>query len=275
MSRRTTSLIPKSLPIEFVFQVGSLTVITIVVHLLYVALVRPKAHAFLQALAKQVASTDGYVAVEQNFWVIISGIEQQLAVTFAIWACAIIWYKFRNVGIERQLMDVDLVMVSEGESILPEDARAHARVVEALPEEQRERLLPRLYLAVLRRFRITRSVQDASEEARRVAEAYGDRLDSELAVLRYITWAIPSIGFVGTVRGIGLSLGHAQSVLRGDMTGVTEALGVAFNSTLVALLLSLLTVFLLYQLQRVQERVVLDAHGICERRLIEALQLDR
>jgi biopolymer transport protein ExbB/TolQ len=115
-------------------------------------------------------------------------------------------------------------------------------------------------------------VQDASEEARRVAESVNDRLDAELAVIRYICWAIPSIGFVGTVRGIGDSLGHAQAVLQGDMTGVTEALGVAFNSTLVALLLSLITVFLLYQLQLVQERLVLDAHADCERKLIQNLQ---
>ncbi len=260
---------------EFVYQVFSLLLAAIIVHTVYTALVRPKAQALLDDLKARVeasAGTGEYVTVEQNFYVIIKGPEQELAIIFALWATAIMGFKFRHVSRERKMIDADLVNVAEGESILPQDARAHSRAIEALPPDQRDQLIPRLYLASLNRFRITRSVQDASDEARRVAESSNDRLDAELAVIRYITWAIPSIGFVGTVRGIGLSLGHAQAVLQGDMSGVTEALGVAFNSTLVALLLSLITVFLLYQLQLVQERFVLDAHADCERKLIQNLQ---
>lgn len=262
-------------PVEFVYQVFALVIAAVVVHAVYTVGIRPKARAVLDELAAKVEATKGtgqYVAMDPNFFVIIKGPEQELAIIFAIWALAIMGYKFRNVGIERRLFDTDLVSVAEGESILPEDARAHSRAIESLPVDRRDRLLPRLYQNALNRFRITRSVQDASEEARRVAESVNDRLDAELAVIRYICWAIPSIGFVGTVRGIGDSLGHAQAVLQGDMTGVTEALGVAFNATLVALLLSLFTVFLLYQLQLAQERLVLDVHQDCERKLIQNLQ---
>lgn len=263
-------------PFEFVYQVFALVLSAIVVHAVYTALVRPRAHAVLEDLKQRVeaaAGTGEYVRMEPNLYVIIKGPEQELAIIFAVWAAAIMGFKFRNVSRERRLFDEDLVTVAEGENILPEDARSHARSIESLPPERRERLLPRLYLSALHRFRIARSVQAAAEEVRRVAEASNDRLDAELAIVRYICWAIPSIGFVGTVRGIGDSLGHAQAVLQGDMTGVTEALGVAFNSTLVALLLSLFTVFLLYQLQLVQERLALDAQADCERKLIENLQV--
>jgi biopolymer transport protein ExbB/TolQ len=265
----------KQFPVEFVYQVFALLISVVLVHAIYTALIRPQARAFLDELAVKVAAETGtghYVAIEPNFFVIIKGPEQELAIIFAIWAFAIMGYKFRNVALERRMFDTEMVSVAEGESILPEDARSHARAIESLPADRRDRLLPRLYQNALNRFRITRSVQDASEEARRQAESVNDRLDAELAIIRYICWAIPSIGFVGTVRGIGNSLGHAQAVLQGDMTGVTEALGVAFNSTLVALLLSLITVFLLYQLQLIQERLVLDAHQDCERKLIQNLQ---
>lgn len=263
----------KHFPVEFVYQVFALLIAGIVIHGVFTALVRPQARAVLDDLKARVEASKGsYVHMDPNVYVIIKGPEQELAIIFAVWAFAIMGYKFRNVGRERRLFEADLVNVAEGESILPEDARAHARAIESLPPDHRERLLPRLYLSSLNRFRITRSVQDASDEARRVTESANDRLDAELAIVRYICWAIPSIGFVGTVRGIGDSLGHAQAVLQGDMTGVTEALGVAFNSTLVALLLSLITVFLLYQLQLTQESLVLDAHADCERKLIQNLQ---
>ena len=89
---------------------------------------------------------------------------------------------------------------------------------------------------------------------------------------RYIAWAIPSIGFLGTVRGIGQALGQAHKAAQGDIAGVTQSLGVAFNSTFVALLISILVMFLLHYLQVTQERIVLDTEEYCDKRLIQHLQ---
>jgi biopolymer transport protein ExbB/TolQ len=99
-----------------------------------------------------------------------------------------------------------------------------------------------------------------------------DRLDSELSMIRYITWAIPSIGFIGTVRGIGAALGQAHEAMQGNIAGVTSSLGVAFNSTFIALLISMVVMFFMHQLQLVQERLVLDTHDYCENRLIRFLK---
>ena len=131
---------------------------------------------------------------------------------------------------------------------------------------------PRTALAALNRFRATRSIQDASSTAREVCAAESDRLDSELAMIRYIAWAIPSIGFIGTVRGIGDALTQAHRAVQGDISGVTEALGVAFNSTFIALLLSLVLMFVLHQLQLKQERQVLDTESYVDERLLANLQ---
>ena len=96
-------------------------------------------------------------------------------------------------------------------------------------------------------------------------------LDAELSMVRYIAWAIPSIGFIGTVRGIGQALGQAHKAIEGDIFGVTQSLGVAFNSTLIALLISIVLMFLLYQLQLLQERYVLDTESYCEENLTRHL----
>ena len=92
-------------------------------------------------------------------------------------------------------------------------------------------------------------------------------------MVRYIIWAIPSIGFIGTVRGIGEALGQAQQAVAGDIVGVTVSLGVAFNSTLIALLISIVIMFFMYQLQLVQERLVLDTQRYCDVNLIRHLQV--
>jgi len=151
--------------------------------------------------------------------------------------------------------------------------RTYLRPLQNLEPAQQRALLPRALSAALQRFAATRNVQDVSEAVRNVCDAEGERLDSELSMVRYIAWAIPSIGFIGTVRGIGDALSQANQAVQGDITGVTEALGVAFNSTFVALLISILIMFLVHQLQLLQERLVLEAHSYADRELIQHLQV--
>jgi biopolymer transport protein ExbB/TolQ len=158
--------------------------------------------------------------------------------------------------------------------ILPEDAREYLRQVQALPAAEQGLLLPRALQNALQRFGATRSVQDASSSTTTLVMSEGERLESELSMIRYILWAIPSIGFIGTVRGIGNALAQANRAVTGDISGVTEALGVAFNSTLIALLISILLMFLVHQLQLIQERLAFETQGYLDEHLIRHLQAD-
>ena len=99
-------------------------------------------------------------------------------------------------------------------------------------------------------------------------ENIGMRLEADLSMIRYIVWAIPSIGFIGTVRGIGQALSQADVALAGDISAMTSSLGVAFNSTFVALLISILIMFLLHQIQRMNDKLILDAHDYCNKYFI-------
>ena len=73
------------------------------------------------------------------------------------------------------------------------------------------------------------------------------------------------------MRGIGLALRMAHRAVEGDVTPVTQFLGSAFNATLVALLTCIVLMFLVYQLQLIQERLALDAEAWCEEHLIRHL----
>ena len=144
--------------------------------------------------------------------------------------------------------------------------------LETLPLYQQHALLPRSLLGALRRFAVTGNIQDVSNTAKEACDAEADRLESELSMVRYIAWAIPSIGFIGTVRGIGEALAQAHKAVEGDIAGVTQSLGVAFNSTFIALLISIVLMFLVHQLQLNQERLVLDTEDYLDRYLIEHLR---
>jgi biopolymer transport protein ExbB/TolQ len=264
---------PKSrAPNELLFSLFAFIIVAIAVHAVYVTVVRPRAAAVLAEQREAMKKDPNFVA-ERSIYVVMKDWEQEAEVILGLWAFAIIGYKFWRGRRERALLSRDLVHLPEGMRVLPEDAREYARPLEALPPLDAECLLPRALLAALYRYGATRNVQDVSEAARGVCEAEADRLDSELSMLRYIAWAIPAIGFIGTVRGIGDALGEAHRAVTGDVSGVTEGLGTAFNSTLVALLISIVLMFLLHQLQLAQERLVLDSETYLDQYLIRHMQV--
>ncbi len=262
----------RSVASEFFFQVAAVVVAFIVVHTIYVTVIRPNADAILQQQAEMEAAGETYVQ-SRSFYVVVKDYEQEACFVMMLWALAIMGYKAWFTLQERALLQKELVPVSEGISVLPEDSREYARPVQALAGGMQEFLLPRALLAALQRFGSTRNVQDVSDAVKNICESESDRLDSELSMVRYIAWAIPSIGFIGTVRGFGAALGRANEAVAGDIAGVTEALGVAFNSTFIALVISIFIMFFMHQLQLIQERLVLEAQTYCDQHLIRHMQV--
>lgn len=100
-----------------------------------------------------------------------------------------------------------------------------------------------------------------------------DEIDSNLSMIRYVAWAIPAVGFIGTVRGIGDALAQADQAIKGDLSGVTSSLGLAFNSTLVALILSMVLMLMLHMLQQRQEALVLELQSYCRAKLIDIMKV--
>lgn len=257
---------------EVIYQLFALIIVVIVVHAVYVAVIRPNADYVQEQQALMTAADETYVP-ERSFYIVLRDYEQETCIILMFWALAIIGMKARRTMRERRLLERELLQVSEGTSILPEDARHYARPVQALPEPERRMLLPRVLLAGLHRFGTTRSIQDAAHTIKDICDTESERLESELSIVRYIAWAIPSIGFLGTVRGIGTALGQAHQAVSGDILGVTVSLGVAFNSTFVALVTSIFLMFLLHQLLLIQDRLVLDCQNYSDEHLIRYLQV--
>jgi biopolymer transport protein ExbB/TolQ len=258
-------------PGDFAYQALALLASAVLVHGVYVAFVWPRSEAVLAAQQARMQVDPNYVQ-DRSLFVILRDYEQESEIILMLWALAIIGQKVFRLRQERKLLDRGLVALGEGMRVLPQDVREHARHVEALPDGEREALLPRVLLTALHRFGATGSIADASAAVRSVFEGEADRLDSEMSLLRYIAWAIPAIGFIGTVRGIGDALAQAHRAMQGDLSGVTTSLGTAFNSTLIALLLSLVLMFLLHHLQGEQDRLVREAESYVDERLLQSLR---
>lgn len=261
----------KNMPTEFVFSLFALLISVILVHSIYLTVIRPNADAIIieQRAAMDV---DPDYSPERSFYVIVRDFEQEACFILMLWAFSMLAYKGWAASLEGKLLTQEFIPIAEGMKILPEDTREYARAIQGLPDEERRMLLPRSLLSALGRFGATRNVQDVASSAHTLFETEAERLESELSMIRYIAWAIPSIGFIGTVRGIGAALGQAHRAVEGDISGVTESLGVAFNSTFIALVISIVLMFLVHQLQVNQERLVFDSENYVDEHLIRHMQ---
>jgi len=118
------------------------------------------------------------------------------------------------------------------------------------------------------KFRANKSISDVIEIVSTQVKINVSKAESAQSVIRYLAWAIPSIGFIGTIMGIAESLGFADQA--GDPEGlrlVTDAMYVAFDTTLIALILSIVMMWFFHSLQEKEE----DLHSNMEEYVIENL----
>lgn len=111
-----------------------------------------------------------------------------------------------------------------------------------------------LAILVCTKYRLSHSSSEALSVLESEVANLSAEVESDQSFLRYIAWAIPSVGFIGTVLGIASSLGYAnQAATPEGIERVTNALAVAFDTTLVALLLSVVLMLAIHTLQKRQD----------------------
>jgi len=246
----------------------ALIISVIFVHMIYIGYVRPEASALIEIAQSQGVSTPRDVVI------ILKDYEQEICFILMLWGCFLITTNYREILKTKYLFSVDLLENNNDEDdndTLDVDSIIE-RLDKQIPEDCLSSPLIRTLRSSLWRYAATRNVQNLSDAIESNLEALAVRQDSENTMIRYLIWAIPSIGFIGTVRGIGQALSQADQALAGDISGMTDSLGVAFNSTLVALLISIFLMFLFHQLQRLQDIQILDTQEYCEKYLLSRIR---
>tara|TARA_B100000586_G_C19976783_1_gene370209 strand:- start:16 stop:762 length:747 start_codon:yes stop_codon:yes gene_type:complete len=240
------------------FFVLIITIIT--VHLIYTGYIRPEANIIIE-MSREIGQSS-----PRDIVVIIKDFEQEICFILMFWGCFLIFENYQTVLKNKYLFTVDLVEQKDETNFDPE--RIITKLDTELPSECNSSPLIQTLRMALWRYAGTKNVQNLSDAVESSLEALAIRQDSENSMIRYLIWAIPSIGFIGTVRGIGQALSMADKALAGDISGMTNSLGIAFNSTFVALLLSIFLMFLFHQLQRLQDSEILDTQAYCDKYLL-------
>ena len=104
------------------------------------------------------------------------------------------------------------------------------------------------------KYRLNKSSSEVLGLVESQVKIYNSNMESEQSFFSYVAWAIPSVGFIGTVLGIAASLGFAnQATTPEGIEKVTSMLAVAFDTTLVALVLSVILMYFIHYLHKKQD----------------------
>jgi hypothetical protein len=205
---------------------------------------------------------------------LLLGPEQIACYCAFTWGAFILLGRYLEVRRQRRAFDLDLLPTEVGVCILPEDARLLKRKVEQTAARGGPYILANMLRLALGKYAVSRSGRDVSETVRMQADVDMGRLVSGMATVHYLAWAIPAIGFLGTVRGLATSLtlgGETQRDIADFIQQATAHLNVAFDCTLVALALSLGVMFMLHSVQREEEALVIDCQQYCLEHLVTRL----
>ena len=184
--------------------------------------------------------------------------------------------RFRQAGRERK---------ESMAKLLPEDDETILTQAKLPPiyRKARERaaalFLPRLIRRIILQFNTSNSIDSASALLNSSVDLYIHELELRYNFLRYVVWLIPTLGFIGTIVGIADALNYAGQPGAYEnanfLAEITKRLGVAFYTTLLALLQAAVFVFLLHVVQGEEEDALNTSAQYCLDNLINRLYSEK
>lgn len=165
-------------------------------------------------------------------------------------------------------------------ALLPEDdqtmlVQSDLGAINAAVKPGKGYFLQRLITRCILQFQSSKSIDQANSLLNSSLELMQHEVDTRYNIVRYLVWLIPTLGFIGTVVGIAFALGDAAGADdfqdKTVLQGLIKSLGVAFYTTLLALIHSTFLVFALHIAQAKEELALNRAGQYCLDNLINKL----
>jgi biopolymer transport protein ExbB/TolQ len=178
-------------------------------------------------------------------------------------ALAILLAKYFYSWLENAACRRDLLPRYDGKPEPVEKASGLLFTLENLPRWLKKTFMVRRLSSVLDFLTQRRSTAGLDDQLRSLADNDAMALESSYSLTRFITWAIPILGFLGTVIGItGAIAGVSPEHLEEGLSQVTDGLAEAFDCTALALGLTMILMFLSSLVEK-REQAVLERVDNC------------
>jgi biopolymer transport protein ExbB/TolQ len=204
-------------------------------------------------------------------------------VGISMWCLAILFLKWRKLRFQNKTLGVSTTP-DQTDFILSARTADQVldRMYEIVDDPKHFVLFNRISIALANLRNIGR-VSDVDEILRSQADHDDAMMNSTYTILGGFVWAIPILGFIGTVLGLSVAIGQFSSVIQessGDtskllaaLQDVTGGLGTAFDTTLEALVAALIIQMLMTFLRKSEQEFMDKCTEYCVHHVVNRLRI--
>lgn len=203
-------------------------------------------------------------------------------VILVVLALVTMFVKWRKLAFQRRAFTIELVPAGQSFALTSETAvDVLAKMNAEVDDPKRFVVFNRIERALLN-LRNVGNLSDVSEMLRAQAENDESHADSSYGLLTGLVWVIPILGFIGTVIGLSGAIGGFGTVLNADadiaslkagLAPVTANLGIAFDTTFVALVFAMVVQMLMTVLRKQEERFLDECRDYAHATVISRLKI--
>ncbi len=198
------------------------------------------------------------------------------------WSISILGIKHFKLRLQKKALKFDVVPEDHDFVLSPDSANDVIERIYRTTDEPRQFVLFNRLLIALGNLRNLGRIADIDDILRSQAEHEETSMETSYALLRGFVWAIPVLGFIGTVIGLsqavggfGAVLGNASDIseISSSLQSVTAGLATAFETTLEALVAALIIQLLFTFLKKFEEEFLEACTDYCLRRVVSRLRI--
>ena len=185
--------------------------------------------------------------------------------------------KWKKAKRQRQAMLLDVVPASLGAEINAHTVNGFIEHIYKLPLRLRDSLMVNRIRKALELFEKRNNNGEISSFLNAQSDIDANRSSGSYTLIKVFLWAIPILGFIGTVQGLSIAVSSLStgsgdpSQLKDSINQLTGGLGVAFDTTLLGLVLSMILSFPLASMQKEEEEVLTLIDAFCNEKLMPKL----
>jgi biopolymer transport protein ExbB/TolQ len=212
------------------------------------------------------------------------GVTQYATMFLFFWALCILFFKWRKLCFQRRALDLAAIPNQADFLLNPDTAPPVLERIHTLVDSTSHFLLLNRIERALSNLKNIGQISDVSNILQTQAGYDEEQVSSSYSLVNGFVWAIPVLGFIGTVLGLSVAIGSFAATLKagGDMDAirislesVTKGLATAFETTLLALVCALLLQLLVTFLQGKESEFLDDCNDYCHANVVSRLRLMR
>jgi hypothetical protein len=196
---------------------------------------------------------------------------------FFFWGLAILFLKYFKVKNQQRSLLINLFPIHLGDEVNSISVGPFIDNIYQIPVAMRDSIIVNRIRKALELFEIRNSKGETEALLGTMSDVDANRSAGSFSLVKVFLWAIPILGFIGTVQGLSTAVGSLSmessdpEALKSSIKNLTGGLGVAFDTTLLGLILSMFMSFPLAAVQKMEDETLTLIDAFCAEKLLPKL----